>query len=272
MDADGLILASQTLPPGTPLTERIDVAAAAGFAGLGLRPRDRQEALAAGETDATLRARLAERGVEVVEIEVLRDWGVGEERAREFEESLYELVDALGGTYLIAVGEIDGDAATVARRFAAVCDRAAEHGLRVAIEFVPYTTIPDAGSAWEIVERADRPNGGLLVDPWHWFRGRPDRALLEPVPPERIFAVHFDDAEAEPLGSLVEDTRHHRRLPGEGAFDLGGFVQMLDAHGVRVPYSVEVLSDELHARPAADCARAAAETTRAVLSEARRSR
>jgi sugar phosphate isomerase/epimerase len=267
-----LILAAQTVPPGTPLVERIDAAAAAGFAGLGLRPGDRTRALEAGETDASLRARLADAGLEVVELEVLANWGLGgeaAERSRRFEERLYELGDALGARYMVVVGDVEGDADLVAERFAALCDRAAEHGLRIAIEFVPFTSIRDAGAAWEIVERAGRPNGGVLVDSWHHYRGAADDELILRIPAERIVAVQFDDADAEVVGTMLEDTEHNRRLPGEGSFDLDRFVRLLDGHGVDVPYSVEVLSDELHARSPHEAAQAAADTTRSALARAR---
>ncbi len=41
----------------------------------------------------------------------------------------------------------------------------------------------------------------------------------------------------------MEDTSYRRRLPGEGEFDLVGFLQLLDDRGVTAPISVEVMSD-----------------------------
>jgi sugar phosphate isomerase/epimerase len=183
---------------------------------------------------------------------------------------MYELADALGGRYMMAIAEIEGDLDDVAERFAALCDRAGEHGLNVAIEFLPWTTIPDAGVAWDIVRLADRDNGGLLVDSWHHFRGAANDDLIRAVPPERILSVQFDDADAEVVGTLLEDTLHRRRLPGEGSFDLEGFIRLMDDHGVHCPLSVEVLSDELRRGSAHDAATRSAAATRRVLRAARR--
>lgn len=267
-----LVLASQTVARSATFEQRVAAAAAAGYVGMGLSPRHRREALAAGATDADLRALLERSGVSIVELEVLRDWGLDGDAAaasRRAEDAVYETADALGGEYVIAVGEVDDDLDVTAQRFAAVCDRAAEHGLGVAIEFVPFTNIPDAATAWEIARRADRGNAGVLVDAWHHHRGSADDAQLLAIPPERILGVQIDDADAEVRGSLLDDTLHHRRLPGHGTFDLARFVRLLDDHGVRRPWSVEVLSDELHALAPEEGARLAAEATVEVLRSAR---
>jgi len=50
---------------------------------------------------------------------------------------------------------------------AAICDRAAEHGLLAHIELLPFGGIPDLNSARSIGEAADRPNGCLTIDSWH---------------------------------------------------------------------------------------------------------
>lgn len=78
-----------------------------------------------------------------------------------------------------------------------------------------------------------------------------------------MLAIQLDDADAEVVGSLLEDTMH-RRLPGRGSFPLERFVAVLDEMGVRAPLCVEVISDELASLPAAEAARLGAEAARAV--------
>jgi sugar phosphate isomerase/epimerase len=158
----------------------------------------------------------------------------------------------------------------VAERFGDLCDRAAEHGVVVALEFLPWTAIPDLATAAEIVERADRPNAGVLLDAWHYFRGRPDEDRLRSMPADQINGVQLDDADAEPVGPSFEDTMLRRRLPGEGVFDLCGLLRVLEAIGVDVPYSVEVLSTEHQRLPVREAARRAFVSTSAVLREAER--
>ena len=158
----------------------------------------------------------------------------------------------------------------IADRFGELCDRFSQHGTRVAFEFLPWTAVPDLRTAWDLVRRADRPNGGLLVDAWHYFRGRPDDQLLRSIPGERIAAVQLCDADSDVVGPLFEDTMLRRRLPGDGTFDLTRLISMLDEIGVDLPYSVEILSTEEQARPVAEAARRAHRATASVLANARR--
>jgi sugar phosphate isomerase/epimerase len=256
-------------------TERVAAAAAAGFSALGMQLQDYDDNRAAGLSDADMRQILNDHGVCVAEIEFLFDWTRGDEqgrRSRDIEDRLYRLSDVFESRHL-NVGEIVADPLdsidAVAERFGGVCDRAARHGLLVAIEFLPWSSIPDAATAWEIARRADRHNGGVLVDAWHHFRGAADPEMLRAIPGDRVFAIQLDDADAEPVGAPFEDTMLRRRLPGEGAFDLTGLIRLLDEMGVTAPLSVEILSTEHAALPVEEAARRAHDTTRAVVARAR---
>jgi len=255
-------------------TERIAAAGAAGFAGVGMLGDDYTACRAAGLSDADMRAILDDHGVQVAELEFLYGWARDDDAhgwARDLETRLYAIADALGARHM-NIGDVNpaGDLPpldVVAERFAAVCERAATHGLRVAIEFLPWTAIPDAATAWEIVRRAACPNGGILVDAWHYFRGRGGETQLRAVPAERIVAVQLDDA-GPASGAPYEDTLR-RRLPGEGTFDLVGLVRVLDDMGVATPLSVEIIAPDHHALPIDVAAQRAHDTTRAVLARAR---
>ena len=143
--------------------------------------------------------------------------------------------------------------------FAAVCDRGARSGTRVHLEFTPFSAIPDLATAWQIVTAADRPNGGLAFDTWHYLRGRRDDALLEQIPGDRIYVVQINDAAAEPIGSLLNDTLNHRLMPGDGAFDLAGVLPIIARKPGVGPAGIEVLSRELWERSPAEVGRASRE-------------
>ena len=120
-------------------------------------------------------------------------------------------VDVFGGSWSL-------DEAAAA--FAGLCDRAAEHGLLVHLEFLPWSRIPDLATAWEVVRAADRPNGGLMLDAWHYFRSKPDGALLRSIPGASILGVQLCDAPAVPEPEPLQATLHERLLPGDGDLDL----------------------------------------------------
>ncbi len=263
-------------PPRFGFDERVAAAGAAGFAGIGMHFDDYRALRAEGRTDDDLRGVLDANGVEIAEIEFLWDWAYDDERANassEMEADLLAMADAFSPHHL-NIGDINSAADLppldlVTERFAAVCDRAAEHGATIALEFLPWSGLPDAATAWDVVRGADRPNGGILVDAWHYLCGRPDDAQLRSVPGARVTCVQLSDADAERDGDYMEDTVLRRRLPGDGALDLVGLVQTLDGMGVDVPYSVELMSTVEHALPVAEAAKRAYDTTRELLDRAR---
>jgi sugar phosphate isomerase/epimerase len=173
------------------------------------------------------------------------------------EELGVELVTALA----LFVPPVEADAG--AEHFAAACDHAAEHGVRLQLEFIPGTGIADIGLAWEIVEKAGRGNGGLLVDSWHFFRSDPDYELLSSIPGERIFAVQIEDAPARPAENLAWESLHGRLVPGDGDLDLARFMATVPAGDRFV--GPEVFSDELWTLEPAEIGRLLSERTRALL-------
>lgn len=269
-----LVGARRGEPPATRFAERVAAAGAAGFAGIGWRLDDHRRELALGLREADIRAVLTQAGVALVELEALYDWWRPDERAARSlrdEAELRAMADAYGARHLTVcdVGEPDGTFTVdlAAERYAGICDRAADVGLLVALEYLPWSSVPDPATALAVVAAADRPNGGLMVDAWHTFRGAGLDALRA-VPGTRVAAVQLDDADVERVGGWLEDTTRRRRLPGEGAFDLDGFVRTLDAAGATCPISVEVLSDDLNTLPVTEAARRAYDTARHALRRA----
>lgn len=155
-----------------------------------------------------------------------------------------------------------------AEAYARVCDKAAELGLRVQLEFMPFSGIPDLRSAWEIVCLADRSNGGLVVDTWHFYRGAPDHQLLAEIPPEKVFSVQLSDGPARPEPDLWHAATHDRLLPGTGDFDLATVLRILWTNGSSPTVGPESVSDHLAAMEATDAARRAARATHSTLAAA----
>ena len=271
---DDLILSHFSLGRSRPFEERVRAAAEAGFAAMGLYIGEYQRLRAEGARDADLRSVLDHYGMPLVEIEALRGWSAtGAERAAylQTEQSVFAMSDALGpGHHVQVIGPYAGTLDDAAEAFAGVCDRAAEHGLAAAIEFLPeMSNIPDAATAMQIVTRAGRANGGICLDCWHHFRGADDDDMLRAIPAERIFTVQLDDGPRQRVDpDYYTDCTRYRDVPGEGEFDLIGFLGLLEEMGVRLPLSVEVISADLLQRPAGEVARRLADTTRAVVAAA----
>jgi sugar phosphate isomerase/epimerase len=258
--------------------ERVAAAATAGFEGIGLfveeyaRLRDDE-----GRSPAAIGEVLERHGVVLADAEVARGWwatpgGEHDEhyrQGRRIERLAFEMADHFGVRYLQAIGPYHCEIDLAVEGFAGLCDRAAEHGLLVGIEWLPYTNIATAADAQRIVRAADRPNAGYCVDIWHHTRGANDIDMLAALEPERIFAVQMNDGSLAPaLADYKADCLANRVPPGDGEFDCVGFVQMLSAMGVDAPISIEVCSTSLWEAPIEVAARLAADGMRRVLAEA----
>lgn len=271
-----LVLCAATLA-STPLVERIPIAAEAGYAGVSLFPTDVEHARADGHSDADLRARLDDHGLQVADLDPFMAWPVGVEPSGQgfdiwSEQDFYDAAEALGArsinAVLFAPQPIEHE--RLVEGFAGLAKRASKRGLLVHLEFMPFSGVPDLASALAIVEEAGDPNGGVMLDVWHHFRGGGEAGAIEPHA-SRVFGVQLDDAPAQAEKNLIDETLHRRLLPGEGDADVVGVIRALDAGGSRAPLGVEVFSDELSAALSPlEFAKRCAAATRAVLAEARR--
>jgi sugar phosphate isomerase/epimerase len=276
-----LVLCSGTLAREASFRERVDAAVAGGFSALSLWGRDYSRARREGLDDADIRALLADHGLAVAELDLAWWWLPGasdvhipaafdSEELFAFDEAqLFAVAEAVGARSLNAIDVFGGDWTVddAAACFARLCDRAAEYGLLVHIEFLPWSRIPNVAAAWEIVGLADRPNGGLLVDAWHFFRSGAEPASLGAVPGDRVLGVQLDDAPIAPEPDLVAASLHDRLLPGAGGLDLSGLLRTLREIGAVAPIGVEVFSDELHALEPTEAGRQAGTALRSVLAD-----
>jgi sugar phosphate isomerase/epimerase len=218
-----------------------------------------------------MRAITAAAGLRILEVEYLTGWGTAQDRdtaQQEKEETVFHMARAFGVSHLNAglLEHLPVDMITEA--FAAFCDRAAED-LTVALEFMPYSGVPDLATAWRVVRDAGRPNGALIVDVWHWARAGTAPIDLEPVPADRIVALQLCDVLADPMDPPRAESLGHRLPPGQGYGDAVGVVRALRDKGVRpCVVTVEVISDELVARGVDVAARTAADAARDVLARA----
>lgn len=267
-----------------PFHDRVEAAAHAGYKGIGLIYAD---VLA---TDGKIgfpemKRILDANGIKHVELEFVVDWfldGERRERSDKFRREILEMAAALGARDVkIAPGlgedinaprpdELVADVPRMQEAFAGVCRDAAEYGTAIVMEIMPFGNVAKVETGRAIVEGADQPNGGLLIDIWHMARGGNDYGEIAEIPARFIGAVELDDADAEVKGSLWEDTIHHRRLPGEGALNPPAFIQAVQAAGYRGAWGVEMLSETYRKLPLEEMARRSFETTMRQFDQVRR--
>jgi len=253
------------------LERMLKAVASEGFRGLSLWAMTVQQVAEDGMDARAIERLCGEHGLQVRMIEGVFGWSGGDRAAIEAEaRPIFQLAGVLGAEEVLActLDEQLVDVDVASKGFAYVCDLAAPHGLRMGLEFLPWTGIPDMRTAWSIVARAGRENGGLIVDSWHWQRqpGGPDLATLRSIPPERIHVLQLNDAPRSPDGDLMDETMNRRLLPGDGDIDLAALLGALDEIGAEPMVAPEVFNTELGALGPEEAARRVAQATRRVLS------
>jgi sugar phosphate isomerase/epimerase len=233
--------------------ELIDAAAGAGFDAVCLRllPAGR---LDPARTDpgplAETRSRLADHGCGVLDVEVIR---LRPSLDLDAIAPAIEAAATVGARHLLAIGE-DGEDEQLAEQLHALCLRASPLGLRPMLEFIPFTVVRTIEQAVAIVDAADHPAAGVLVDPLHLRRsgGSPAqvKALADSHPKLFPYAQLCDARlAAPPGGALYEEAVTDRLLPGDGELPLR---ELLDALPAQAPLSVETPVKALAGLPSAE--------------------
>ena len=228
-----------------------------GFSGLGIWHADLQHVL---ETRSLREVKeiFDHNGLRHLELEFLMDWFLDEDDERrqasdEIRELLFHAAGELDARH-IKVGNIPGTPAEISQlteRFGELCADAAEHtDAKIVYEFMPPdVNVHTLDAALTIVEGASAPNGGLAIDTWHMSKLGIAPAELKRIPLEYLSWVELSDGQLEDMDDMIDETINHRALPGEGEFDIRGYVDACREHGYPGPWGVEVLSDELRNNP-----------------------
>lgn len=252
-----------------PLEERIAAAAAAGYRGIGLWHGDLVNLLEQGGRYRDLRRMLESDGMRHIELEYVGDWfteGERRQRADAMRQDLFAAADELGARHIKVMPPFGNESWARQRlidEYGRLCTEAATHGLLMPIEMIPFSNLPTLDAVLAVAAGADAANGGLLIDIWHVVRSGASYEDILRVPARYILAAELDDAELALHGDMAEDTMRHRKLCGEGEFDVPAFIDAMTRAGYRGPYGVEILSDELRRLPVAEAARRSFETARA---------
>lgn len=182
------------------------------------------------------KAAMAATGIGVLDIEFVRI-------APDFEVASLEPFLAAGaelGAKYVITAPYDSDLARLADRLAAISDLASKYGLRAALEFFPWTVVPDLGSALRMVEAAGGAELGILVDTLHFNRSASRLVELDQIPPARLPFVHVSDApvrDSYTTEELLHAGRAERLPPGEGGIDIKGILSHMPQG---IPLALEV--------------------------------
>jgi sugar phosphate isomerase/epimerase len=217
-----------------------DLAAEAGFQNVGIRVLPAVPgAISYPLNRANLvewRRRLAEAGVGVHDIEFIPL--TPDVRVTDHAQTL-ALAAELGAKRLNVSGD-DADSDRLVANFSALCDLAATVGIGVDLEFMRFRIVGTLQQALDVVARAGRPNGRLLIDVLHLHRSGGTAPMLAEVPSSALGSVQLCDAprKGPTDAGLADEARQGRLFPGEGELPLAALMDALPRDicvGVEVP-------------------------------------
>jgi sugar phosphate isomerase/epimerase len=237
--------------------DRCAEARTVGFSGLGIWHADLEHLL---ETRSLreLKQIFDGNGLRYLELEFLMDWFLDsdDERRRESDRIRGILFDAAAAfdAHHVKVGNIPGVPSELPRlteRFGELCaDAAGRTDAKIVYELMPFdANVSTLDAALAVVGGAAAANGGIAIDTWHMTKLGIEPDDLRRVPLEYLSWVELSDGRLDDMDDLVDETVNHRRLPGEGEFDIRGYVDACRDHGYSGPWGVEVLSEELRSNP-----------------------
>lgn len=249
-----------TIKQCTDFEKKIEIAAKAGYQGIGLRGNEIEDYLKGGRTLADVKRLLDEYGLTITDIGSVAAWQFsghpplvcrlkmdGQESHAELTAQLHTFfknASQVGGKIVPAIAAIEeeGDFDQGVADFAALCDQADAYGLNIAFEFIGFGKQMNTLSiAHRLIEAAGRKNGGILFDTFHFYRGNCKIEDIDLVPIEKIFLVHVNDVMDLPRETITDIDRLY---PGLGVVDLENILGALIDKGYSGFYSLEIFNND----------------------------
>ncbi len=260
--------ASTIRPVG--LIEKIQIAADVGYDAIELWNDDMTDYEKEGGNLADIKKLLDDNNLSVATVIALHGWisSEGEEYKQAIETAKVRMRQAadVGSPYIIASPpreEVD-DMAKGAQRYHDLLELGKSFGVKPAMEFLGFVEgINGIDDAWEIVTNANHPDGTIVIDPFHIFRGGSDIDDMRKIPGDKVAVLHFNDAPETPARELQTDA--DRVYPGDGILPLADMVQILRDAGYKGCISLELFNKELWKQNPKEVARIGLEKMKAVV-------
>ena len=237
------------------LREKLEAIAAARFDGVEIFEND---LLQFPGSPRDVRRLCQDLGLHIDMFQPFRDFeGVSPEQLKrnlDRAERKFDVMQELGTDLILVCANISeaasGDFDLRAEQLRLLAERAALRGLRIGLEALAWgSKVNRFSQVWDIVQRADHPHLGLILDSFHTLAIRDDWHAIKDIPGDRIFYLQLADAPWINTDPLTH-SRHYRCFPGQGEMDVTGFVGAVLDSGYTGPLSLEIFNDEFRAAPA----------------------
>jgi 2-keto-myo-inositol isomerase len=257
----------------TPLATALDAAKLGGFDAVELRRTDFKRCYEAGMSNDQVLELIKQSGIPVGVLGVEYGWlfATGDEGKRLFKvfRESCENAKALGCKMLMsAPGQISGPIPQAIRFLKQAGDIAAEYSLKLAIEFnSQHDVLNSLAVLTELIEGADKPNCGYLIDAYHFTRSGAGGRGFKNVPADKIYCFQYSDVPPNPVPAGARRPTD-RLAPGKGVVKWREMLGLLSEKGYTGYLSYEAPNPDLWARLPYDVAREGVELTQQLLRDA----
>ncbi|WP_349571737.1 3-dehydroshikimate dehydratase QuiC [Azotobacter salinestris] len=236
------------------LPEKLEAIAAAGFDGVEIFEND---LLYYGASPREARKLAADLGLAITLFQPFRDFeGCRRDRLQrnlDRAERKFDLMQELGTDLVLVCSNVAGDSLgdrqILVDDLRLLAERAGARNLRIGYEALAWGRhVNTWQQVWDIVREAGHPSLGMILDSFHTLSLKGDPSAIAEVPGEKIFFVQMADAPILAM-DVLEWSRHFRCFPGQGEFDLPGFLAPILRSGYRGPLSLEIFNDGFRAAP-----------------------
>jgi 4-hydroxyphenylpyruvate dioxygenase len=237
------------------LREKLLACSAAGFDGVEIFEND---LVVSPDDPATISRLAADLGLTIDLYQPFRDFeGVSADRLKQNLKraaAKFTLMNSLGADLILACSNVAtatiADDGLAAEQLHGLAELAADHGIRVAYEALAWGKyVSDFEHAHRIVELAGHPALGTCLDSFHILSRNWDPQPIERLDPAKIFFCQLADATRLSM-DILSWSRHHRVFPGEGGWDIPGFMTHIVRSGYTGTVSLEVFNDVFRQSPA----------------------
>jgi len=256
----------------TPLATALDAAKQGGFDAVELRRTDFKRCFDAGMTNGQVLDLIKKSSIPVGVLGVEYGWlfatGYESERLfKVFRESCENAVALKCDTLMSAPGQVNGPIPKAIEYLKRAGDIAGEYGLKLAIEFnSQHDVLNSLAVLTTLIEGANKPNCGYLIDAYHFTRSGAGGRGFENVPGDKIYCFQYSDVSPNPVTGVRRPT--DRLAPGKGIVKWREVLALLYEKGYTGYLSYEAPNPELWARSPYDVAREGVELTRRLLRDA----
>lgn len=141
-----------------------------------------------------------------------------------------------------------------------------DSGIKLGFEFLGFETcsVTTLGFCMEIIEAVNKDNLFLVIDTFHFYKGRSSLESLKQLDVSKLCILHINDAEDLPIEELDDS---NRLFPGDGIMPLKQMLSILKGNGYDRIVSLEMFRPEYWQLDPAEVSKIGIEKTKHLIKE-----